>query len=60
MCDEEMHEWLEARQRDLHTARASGHHSEVERLSKFMAQVAQEWQHQQTASLPSTHAHMVR
>ena len=33
MCDEEMHEWVEARQRDLHTARASGQHSEVERLS---------------------------
>ena len=60
MCDEKMHEWLEARQRDLHTARVSGQHSEVERLSKLMAQATQEWQHQQTASLPSTHAHMVR
>ena len=31
MCDEEMHVCVEARQRDLHTARASGQHSEVER-----------------------------
>ena len=54
-----MHEWLEARQMDLHTARVSGH-SEVERLSTLMTQVTQEWQHQQTASLFSTHAHMVR
>ena len=60
MCDEEMHEWLEARQKEFHTARASGQHSEVDRLSKLMAQVAQEWQHQQSASLLSTHAHLVR
>ena len=40
MCDEEMHEWLEARQRDLHTARASGQHSEVERLSTHGASYA--------------------
>ena len=59
MCDEEMHEWLEARQKDLHTATVSGQHSEVERLSKLTAQVTQERQHQQM-SMPSTHAHMVR
>ena len=37
ICDEEMHKWLEARQRDLHTARVSGQHSEVERMSTLIA-----------------------
>ena len=60
MCDEDMQEWLEARQRDVQNARVSGQHSEAERLSKLMSQATQEWQHQQALSLPSTHAHMVR
>ena len=34
---------------DFHTARVSGQHSEVERLSKLMAQVSQEWQQVMTA-----------
>ena len=59
MCDEEMHEWLEARQKDLHTANVSGQISEVERLSKVMAQATQEWQHQHMVSLPAQ-SHLAR
>ena len=40
MCDEEMHEWLEARQKDLHTARVSGQHSEGGKLCASYARVA--------------------
>ena len=60
-CEEEMHEWIQGRQRDLQAAIVAGHLSEVARISQLMSSAAQEWQRifqEQPSAMPSAVANM--
>ena len=62
-CDEEMQEWIEARQRDLQAAILAGQLPEVARISQLLSKAAQEWQQiieEQAPGMPSAVANMVR
>ena len=43
-CDEEMQEWMQARQADLQAAVVTGQLQEVSRISQLLTTAAQEWQ----------------